>query len=154
METLQYPAILKDNFPDWAEGLKKAIMSAAEKEKVDYDGRQYWWSQYGGKKQYNRSVAGTGKAGSGKPQGTTVYIPVSVRVVRADDIIKELAAPTEKGIYKRVIFTDRHPENKKHEFVVEVYKLAKVFPAYESAKDDKKEEKKEEQKPVEGADEL
>lgn len=156
METLAFPGLLKEKFPDWAEGLKKAIMSAAEKEKVDYDGRQYWWSQFSGKKQYNRSIPGAGgKGGSGKPMGTTVYIPLNVRVIEAKDITQALVTEDAKGTYKRIIFTDRNPDTKQHEFVVEVYKLSKVFPAYEQA--DKKEEGKKEgntAEKVEGADEL
>jgi|SRR5688572_22933400 len=155
METLNYPGLLKEKFPDWAEGLKKAIMNAAEKEKVEYDGRQYWWSQYAGKKQYNRNIPSTGgKGGSGKPMGTTVYIPLNVRVVTAEEVTKELATPAEKGTFKRIIFTDRNTETKKHEFVIEVYRLVKVFPGYEAKEESKKEGKKEGAEPVEGAEEL
>lgn len=156
MESLNLPSLLKEKFPDWAEGLKNALTGKEEKEKVEYDGRQYWWSQFNNKKQYNRNIPSAGGASGGKgPSGVTVDVPLNISIVEAKDITQAIVTVPE-GAFKRIIHSDRNPDTKAHEFVVETYKKIKIFPQFEK-KPQKQEDKKEGESkavPVEGADEL
>jgi hypothetical protein len=133
-ESLKYPQQLKEQFPDFVKKLGESLGDKENRAKgaklddtnsAEIDGRKYWKSVFNGVLNYNRTMAGGG-AGGNKPSGTTVYIPVNVTVT-TPEAITALLNNVPDGLYKKVIFVDRNPDTKKHEFVVETYKITKFW---------------------------